>query len=229
VKEIFMRITLDQKIAGYPAGQIRQLMRETVGRSITLRYVREILQCSDSAAIQVLNHLQEQGFVEPIQDHLEPSTKGSALAMATAAAPLRRETAERLIANVVERAQSINEDDKWSYRIGKLVVFGSFLRGAERLNDVDMACELLPRWTGERQAQAEQVRREVRRQSFRNMIEWAAWPKLEVIQYLKSRARGLAIQEIQEWILETTAHQVLLNDVPEIAVSPGSGRNRRLR
>ena len=151
-----MRITLSQKIAGYPAGQIRQLMRETVGRSITLRYVREILQCSDSAAIQVLNRLQEQGFVEPIQDHLEPSTKGSALAMATAAAPLRRETAERLIEDVIERARSINEDDKWSYRIGKLVVFGSFLRGAEHLNDVDIACELLPRWTGERQAQEEQ-------------------------------------------------------------------------
>lgn len=67
-----MRITLDQKIAGYPAGQIRQLMRETVGRSITLRYVREILQCSDSAAIQVLNQLQEQGFVEPIQGRLDP-------------------------------------------------------------------------------------------------------------------------------------------------------------
>lgn len=45
-----MRITADQKIAGYPAVQIRQLMRETVGRSTTPRYVREILQCSDSVA-----------------------------------------------------------------------------------------------------------------------------------------------------------------------------------
>jgi hypothetical protein len=36
-----MRITADQKIAGYPAPKIRRLMRETVGRSITLRYVRD--------------------------------------------------------------------------------------------------------------------------------------------------------------------------------------------
>ena len=35
-----MRITADQKIAGHPAVQIRQLMRETVGRSITLQSVR---------------------------------------------------------------------------------------------------------------------------------------------------------------------------------------------
>jgi hypothetical protein len=79
-----MRITADQKIAGYPAVQIRQLMRETVGRSITLRYVREILRCSDAAATRVLNRLRKDGFVEPARGHLEPTTKGSALAMATA-------------------------------------------------------------------------------------------------------------------------------------------------
>ncbi len=49
-----MRIRSEQKIAGYPAVQIRQLMRETVGRSITIRYVREILGCSDSAAARVM-------------------------------------------------------------------------------------------------------------------------------------------------------------------------------
>src|ERR1700691_783055 len=71
-----MRITANHNIAGFPAIQIRQLMRETVGRSITLRYVREILRCSDSAATRVLNRLQKDGFVEPVRGHLEPSTKG---------------------------------------------------------------------------------------------------------------------------------------------------------
>lgn len=64
-----MRITANHNIAGFPAIQIRQLMRETVGRSITLRYVREILRCSDSAATRVLNRLQKDGFVEPIWSH----------------------------------------------------------------------------------------------------------------------------------------------------------------
>jgi hypothetical protein len=52
-----MRITADQKIAGYPAVQIRQLMRETVGSSIALQSVRVVLRCSDSDAASVLNHL----------------------------------------------------------------------------------------------------------------------------------------------------------------------------
>src|ERR1700674_449467 len=212
-----MRITADQKIAGYPAIQIRQLMRETVGRSITLRYVREILRCSDAAATRVLNRLQKDGFVEPARGHLEPTTKGSALAMATAAPPLRRETAARLIAGLIERVGAINADDGWAYRIGMVVVFGSYVRGVERPNDVDIACELRPRWTGERQRAQEQLRREIRGERFRNMSEWATWPKLEVIRFLKKRARGLSIHELEDWILQTPDHEVLLNDEPKTA------------
>ena len=206
-----MRITANQKIAGYPAIQIRQLMRETVGRSITLRYVREILRCSDSAATRILSHLQKAGFVEPVKDHLEPSTKGSALAMATAAPPLRRETADRLIAGLVERARAVNADDRWAYRVGIVMVFGSYAQGVERPNDVDVACDLRPRWTGDKQRQQEQVRRETRGERFRNISEWATWPKLEVTRFLKARARGLSIHEFEDWI-KTTDHEVLFKD-----------------
>jgi predicted nucleotidyltransferase len=144
--------------------------------------------------------------------------KGSALAMATAASSLRRETAERLIADIIKRARTINEDGNWSYRIGRLVVFGSFLRGVDRPNDVDIACELIPRWTGQKQQEHEQARREAREGRFRNMSEWASWPKLEVFRFLRSRARGLSIQELQDWILKTTDHQVIFRDASEPAV-----------
>jgi predicted nucleotidyltransferase len=126
---------------------------------------------------------------------------GSALAMATAAPPLRRETAERIITHLVERARAVNKDDRWAYRFGRLVVFGSYVRGAERPNDVDVGCEAFPRWSGERQQVAEQLRREVRKERFRNVSEWATWPKLEVIRFLK--ARGLSIQELDDWIVQS--------------------------
>ncbi len=213
-----MRIAADQKIAGYPAVQIRQLMRETVGRSITPRYAREILQCSDSAARHVLNHLQMEGFADSVNGHLEPSMKGSALAMATAAPPLRRDTAERLVTQLVERARAINKDDRWAYRVERLVVFGSYVRGAERPNDVDVGCEALPRWSGERQQVAEQFRREVRSHRFRNMSEWATWPKLEVVRFLK--ARGLSIQELDDWILQLD-HEIVFSDYGKTELNGG--------
>src|SRR5579864_4586680 len=132
-----MRITAKEKIAGYPALQIRQLMRQTVGRSITSRYVGDILRCSDSTAARVLSQLRKAGFVESARGYWEPTTMGSALAMATAALPLRRETAKRLVEGAVDRVRLINANDRWAYRIRVLVVFGSYVRGVERPNDVD--------------------------------------------------------------------------------------------
>lgn len=207
-----MRIAGNEKIAGYPAFQIRQLMRETVGRSISPRYVREILGCSNSGAARVLSQLEKAGFVEPVRGYWEATTKGSALAMATAAPPLRRGTAARLVADLVQRARLMNDDDNWAYRVHILVVFGSYARGVERPNDVDVGCELRPRWPDEMQQRKEQESRGKRGCPFRNISEWATWPKLEVIRYLRARARGLSIHELEDWI-KATEHTVIFEDV----------------
>jgi hypothetical protein len=206
-----MRISADEKIAGYSALKIRGLMREALGRSITPRYVREILSCSDSRAARILRQLERGGFVESVRGYWEATTKGSALAMATAAPPLRRETAERLLADLVSRARLINADDTWAYRVRILVIFGSYVRGVERPNDVDIGCALRPRWSGETQRNQEQDRRHERGERFRNISEWAMWPKLEVIRCLRGRARGLSIHELEDWI-KSTEHKVIFED-----------------
>jgi len=207
-----MRIEAGQMIAGFPAIQVRRLMRETVGRSISLRCVEEVLQCSHSTAARVLVDLQHEGLVIQVEDHLEPSMKGSALAQATASRPLVCSTAERLVSGVVERARLINADDDWAYRVAMLVAFGSFVAGAERPNDVDVACRLKPRWQGAAQDEAEDLRRLARGRRFRNTWECAAWPKLEVLCFLKSRARGLSVQELDEWILKQENHLIVYRD-----------------
>jgi hypothetical protein len=191
-----MRIESKQMIAGFPAVHIRRLMRETAGRSISVRWIRDVLQCSHSTANNVLVDLQREGFVLWVGDRFEPSLKGSALGQATAAKPLARSTAGRLVSAVVERAKVINADDDWAYRVAMLVVFGSFVAGAERLNDVDVACKLQPRWQGAEQEETEQFCRVMSGRTFRNTLECAAWPRLEVLRFLKSRSRGLSIQEL---------------------------------
>lgn len=207
-----MRIEAGQMIAGFPAVQIRQLMRETVGRPITLRWVREVLQCSDATANTVLGDLQREDLVVAVNGHLEPSLKGSALAQATAAKPLVRSTAELLVSEVVARAKAVNADNEWAYRVAMLVVFGSFVAGAARPNDVDVACRLEPRWRGEAQSEAEEERRLFSDRRFRNISESVVWPKLEVLRFLKSRSRGLSIQELNDWVLKQERHKVVFKD-----------------
>ena len=36
-------------------------------------------------------------------------------------------------------------------------------------------------------------------------------PKLEVIQFLKARARGLSIQELDDWILQSEDHRIVFS------------------
>ena len=127
---------------------------------------------------------------------------------------LRRATAARLIAGLLRRAETVNADDRWAYLVGMVVVFGSYVRGVDRPNDVDVACELRPRWTPDRQLAQEQVRRELRAGQFRNTTQWALWPKLEIIRFLKARTRGLSVRELEDWILKSKDHQVLFEEKP---------------
>ena len=220
-----MRITSDQTIADYPAVRVRQLIRETARASITIQHVRHVLRCSDSGAASVLNRLEKDGLIESVGGRLEPSTKGRALAMATAARPLRRTTAARLVAELIERARVVNSDDSWAYRVWMVAVFGSYVRGADRPSDVDIACALRPRWKSGRQQAHEQVRRDDRGKSFRNISEWASWPKLEVFRFLRAGARGLSIHEFDDWILQNTDYEVVFKYDPK---APENGCQRNL-
>jgi hypothetical protein len=207
-----MRIEKSQKIVGHPALQIRRIIREAARRHLTPRRAQEILGCSDSSARKVMRDLEAEGFMESVKGRLEVSIKGNALAMARTAASLRRQTAERLIADIVNRAHAVNRDEKWAYRIMTLVLFGSCVRGERRPNDVDVACGLAPRFDGERQSQLEQDRRAARSEGFRNLSQWASWPRMEVFQFLKSRARGLSLHQLDAWVLGLANHRIIFRD-----------------
>jgi hypothetical protein len=196
-----MRIEPDETIAGYPARAVRHLMRKTLGRSITPRLVSEVLACTRRQAGAVLRSLEEEGWVCVVNDHLEPSLRGSALAQATAAKPLYRCTADRLVSELLDRVEAVNGDAKYAYTIETVVIFGSYLSQQERINDVDVGLQFLPRHAGDDQTRAEQQRRRSHGPEFRNRTIWAAWPKLEILKILQSRSRGLSIQEVTDMIL----------------------------
>jgi hypothetical protein len=151
------------------------------------RTVTQVLGFPEDEARQLLRKFEFEGLVTPTDDHWEATAKGHALAMATAAPPLKRQTAERLLAEVIMRARAINSDSRWAYRVASLVVFGSVVADKDRPNDVDIGCKLVQRFSGKRQQALEEKRRLLKGTRFANVVEWAAWPKLEVLKQLKSR------------------------------------------
>jgi hypothetical protein len=206
-----MRIEKSELIAGIPAMEARRFMRRAAGFIIRPRTVTNVLGFCEDDARQLLSEFQKEGLVTAKSEFWEATVKGHALAMATAASPLRRSTAERLIADAIGRARMINRDNEYAYRVQWLAVFGSVVAGAERPNDVDVACKLVERFEGKKQRVLEDERR-ASKGRFVNTSEWAAWPKIEVLKKLRSRSRGLSIQELGAWSFEKIDHRVVFSD-----------------
>ncbi len=62
---------------------------------------------------------------------------------ATAAKPIRRTTADRLLSDLLERIEKLNGDDRFLGRVRKAVVFGSYIGDADHIGDIDVAVEIL--------------------------------------------------------------------------------------
>jgi predicted nucleotidyltransferase len=206
-----MRITGNQVIAGLPAITARHLMRR-LGDYITPNRIRQIVGCRAYRANMIVARLQAAGFITASGSYWEPTVNGCALAGAKASQPLRRATATRLIQQVLERARAVNADDTWAYCVEMIAVFGSYIEGKERLNDVDIACELRPRWTDSKKQRARENARRAGGRKFSNISELACWPRTEVLNVLKSRSHGLSVHQFDSWIRHNTRFEVLFSE-----------------
>jgi predicted nucleotidyltransferase len=207
----WMRIEASQKIAGFPAIQVRLLMRRVGAFRITPIGAGHILGCTADQALRLLRDLGKGGYTSSNDgQYWEVTDKGTALASATAAKPLRRVTVDRLISELLDRVREVNQDDQWAYRVETVVIFGSALTSKLRPSDVDVACSFRPRWRdARRQRLHEEQRRELRRSPFASTIQLLYWPQFEVVRFLKSRSRGLSIHRFDEWVRQNTKYKVL--------------------
>jgi predicted nucleotidyltransferase len=104
---------------------------------------------------------------------VQPDGDQGALRMARANKPVTRVSAERILRTLLARAEAVNERPELAHRVESIIVFGSYLLGAERLNDLDVAIELKAKWqddasiTSLRQASVERAQASGRR--FRNL------------------------------------------------------------
>jgi predicted nucleotidyltransferase len=197
-----LRIDKNERIAGLPALEVRRLMREIGESHIDVETTAMVLGKSKGKASRALARLLGSGLLVEDNGKYTPTVAGRALAAATAAKPLLTKTAERLVADVLARARLVNEVDVFAYCVELIGIFGSVASGKERPNDVDIACKLAPRWDDDEELQMalEDLRRASKRGRFANTLEWAYWPQMEVLRYLKNRSKSVSIHPFDEAI-----------------------------
>lgn len=219
-----MRIDPRASIAGLPSLAVRAFLRAVSESEWNVAYAAARLRVSHQRARSVIKQFVELGYVEAAStkgDHLyKRSLAGSTFAQASAAQPLRRGAAERKLADFRARVRRINEDDHYLYRVKKVLVFGSYLTGAECINDIDIAIELANRWQDFDKHQAlhdarvHEATRNGRR--FGNISEELSWPEREVLLALKGRSRSISLHPTDDAILERADCKTVFEDVESL-------------
>jgi len=203
--------------------QVRALLRRFNQELWTVENAANVLKIPKEQARRLVYSLRRLGYVEVVRQQGRPGTwrntmAGNALANSTAAPPLSRTDADRLLQEFLIRVGIVNDDPSWLYRIGKVVVFGSYLNSQEWVGDIDLAIrldrrpEFAEQWPEVLLAKSDAAACRGRR--FRGFLDRLAWPETEVRRYLRGGIRWLSLHDWtkEEPWLQHAAHTVLLEE-----------------
>jgi predicted nucleotidyltransferase len=121
----------------------------------------------------------------------------------------------------MDRVRQVNSDSSYLVKVQKVLVFGSYLTDAIRINDIDVAVELT--WkenhpmvlNEEDKAQLAlnlSIMAEDKGKKFSSFLDRLEWPEHEVRLFLKSRSRTLSIHSIHDEILNRVKYRVFFQN-----------------
>jgi predicted nucleotidyltransferase len=142
-----MRISRKQKINNTPILKIRDFFKSLQRYrtdTFTLDKACNYFEINDIEANSLLNELSEQGFIEKsISDYYKTTLKGEALRIARCEPPIKRDKADKIVKDFMQRVEEINNNDYYLYRVSKVLLFGSYInKDAVDFGDIDIAFEL---------------------------------------------------------------------------------------
>jgi len=212
-----MRITRDMTIVGVPAIQLRDALRGLVS-GFDAEYLANKLNMSAEEGRGIAGQLLAEGYLAVEMEHHGETyygltMKGAALQLASAAKPIKRATAERLVQEIIQRAEAINAEPSYLYRVTKLLVFGSYLTDSPTLGDVDIAVELTPKIADpdEFSAAASQYADDAAAagRRFSSFFQRLFWPQEEIQRILKNSISYVSLHPITDGVLKTTETRVI--------------------
>ena len=216
-----MYIDPKSMIVGCSALKIRDLMRKIGDRSVPLDDISYYLKINKEASREVTLKLLDDGYIEIDEKYSSKKTyykttlKGNSLSLASAAKPLTRKTAERKLSEFMSRVKNVNSQESYLYKVSKVLIFGSYLSEKDRINDIDIAVEVLPKFESEEQQNRNQNFTDEAMDNgkrFSSFIDQLFYPEMEVLKYLKSRSRAISLHRTSDAILDQVEQKVIYHE-----------------
>ena len=214
---------LDPKsqIAGIPAIQVRDFLKQNRNYEWTQNRLALYLNLSTEDIGALVSELLRLGYIEATsvisgQQYYQKTLAGTTFSLASASQPLTRRTAQRKLDEFLGRVQAVNANEDFVYRVRRVLVFGSYLTEKERINDIDVAIELVSRYDDPDkrmamlQARIDQAYKAGRQ--FSSFIDELGWPETEVLLFLKSRSRAISLHTTDDPILKQAPSEIVFQD-----------------
>jgi predicted nucleotidyltransferase len=224
-----VRIRPDDVIAGFPAKQIRKLLRQSM-LSLSIEDATKYLGLNGRSALKLLNDLEKQGFIEKNAFARDPNKnwkntiKGGALSKALFSAPVSRRAAEQKLSEFMDRVREVNEARRFLYRVRKVVLFGSFLTESSTLGDLDIAIEIVPKEPDSGKHSelilAHANAADLNGKRFQNFVQRLDFAAQEVRSYLKGRSRIIQLTDCRDGVLKIAKSRVLYESPEKSPVVP---------
>lgn len=201
-----MRIQKGERTAGLDNAKLREYFRKYGYGHIDHTSLAKTFRLSRREGEQRIQELVKlelicRSDVQPDKAMLsyETTIQGNAFGMAKASKPVSRESTETVLREFLERVKAVNERDDLAHRIESVIVFGSYLSGVSRLNDLDLSVKLVGKGMDDTSQQALREasfnRARASGRQFRNAVDQIFWPQTEVLLLLKNRSRTISFCE----------------------------------
>jgi hypothetical protein len=211
-----MQIDSKASLSGIRVTEIRSLFRKAgLDGAVSIDLIREELALNEREARTLLLSLQTEGFIERTEFGWSLTKNGIRLRAASAAKPLLRSTADRLLQELLGRIQELNQSPLFLARVERAIVFGSYLSKVDRLGDLDVAIEWQrrePDFAKHNAANTKRVTEEINKgRHFANMVEELYWWQREAELFLRNRKRGLSLHDYasEKEIIESVPRRVV--------------------
>jgi len=218
-----MRINGNDEYCGITLLILRMLLKKSRDDLLSAFFVQEALSISSEQAVTLIksllkdNYIEEYSLIDGVQ-YFTNTSKGNALSMASAAQPLKRETANRKISEFLKRVEEVNTNSHYLYSVEEVSLFGSLLSKVECVSDIDIAVRLAHKIEDPKERREADNRRCMeamdRGRVFSNFVDGLLWSRTEVLLFLKSRSRGLSLHDTEEDdILKQTKSRIIYQRV----------------
>ncbi len=197
-----MRIDPEDRVVGYPALVIRDLMRKKV---FDAKAVESVLKVDAVEAGRVIESLRAEDYICPSERFRsaggaawQTTPKGTKLANAGTLPSIARAEADRIMAEFMTRVETIAQSDTYHTEVVEVVLFGSYLTDAPTVNDIDLIVRLRLKERFKGQDYGDALRAKLKTLAEKNLrvrtgTEWIVYLQNEAFAFLRAASPYISL------------------------------------